>query len=61
MITQDNLSSLLDQLGFTQSGQKYSKTIGDATLTVDRKKKRNFLPGSAGYGNTPSHHMQSWR
>lgn len=37
MITQDNLRQLLDHLGFTQSGPRYSKTIGDATLAVDFK------------------------
>lgn len=41
MITLDNLDQLLDQLGFTKSGQKHSKTIGDAMLTVDRKKAKS--------------------
>ena len=48
MITQDNLSSLLDQLGFTHTGQKHSKTIGDATLTVDRKKGEISYPEAQG-------------
>lgn len=48
MITKDNLSTLLDQLGFTQTGQKHSKTIGDATLTVDRKKGEISYPEAQG-------------
>ncbi len=48
MITLDTLSSLLDQLGFTHSGQKHSKTIGDATLTVDLKKGEISYPEAQG-------------
>lgn len=48
MITKDNLSQLLDQLGFTRTGQKHSKTIGDATLTVDRKKDEISYPEALG-------------
>lgn len=48
MLTQDNLPSLLDQLGFTQSGQKHSKTIGEATLTVDLKKGEIAYPEAQG-------------
>ena len=32
MLTQDNLNQLLDRLGFSKSGKRHSKTIGDATL-----------------------------
>lgn len=48
MITLDNLSLLLDQLGFTQIGNKHSKTIGDATLTVNRKKGEISYPEAQG-------------
>lgn len=48
MITLDTLSQLLGQLGFTQTGQKHSKTIGDATLTVDRKKGEISYPEAQG-------------
>lgn len=48
MLTQDNLPSLLDQLGFTQSGQKRSKTIGEATLTVNLKKGEIAYPEAQG-------------
>lgn len=48
MITLDTLSSLLDQLGFNHSGQKHSKTIGDATLTVDLKKGEISYPEAQG-------------
>ncbi len=48
MITHDNLDQLLDQLGFTKSGQKHSKTIVDATLTVDRKNGEISYPEAQG-------------
>lgn len=48
MITLDTLNQLLDQLGFTHTGQKHSKTIGDATLTVDWKKGEIFYPEAQG-------------
>lgn len=48
MITHDNLGQLLDQLGFTKSGQKHSKTIVDATLTVDRKNGEISYPEAQG-------------
>lgn len=48
MISRDNLSQLLDQLGFTKSGQIHSKAIGDATLTVDWKKGEISYPEAQG-------------
>lgn len=48
MITLDTLSPLLDQLSFTQSSQKHSKTIGDATFTADRKKGEISYPEAQG-------------
>ena len=48
MLTQDNLAELLNQLGFTQAGQKHSKTIGDAMLTVDLKKGEISYPEAQG-------------
>ena len=48
MITSDNLSALLDLLGFTKLGHKHSKTIGDATLTVNRKKGEISYPEAQG-------------
>lgn len=44
MINKDNLDEMLALLGFSQTGQKHSKTIGDATLTVDRKKGEISYP-----------------
>ena len=44
MITKDNLSTALELLGFAKAGQKHSKTIGDATLTVDWKKGEISYP-----------------
>lgn len=44
MINKENLANLLDQLGFTRSAQKSSKTISDATLTVDWKKGEISYP-----------------
>lgn len=48
MITQDNLDQLLVQLGFTKSDRRHSKAIGDATLTVDRKKGKIVHPEAQG-------------
>jgi type I restriction-modification system DNA methylase subunit len=48
MITQSNLSQLLDQLGFTKNAQKHSKTIGEATLAVDWKKGEISYPEAQG-------------
>ena len=48
MITLDTLSQLLGQLGFTQTSQKHSKTIGDATLTVDWEKGEISYPEAQG-------------
>jgi type I restriction enzyme M protein len=48
MITKENLSTLLELLGFAKTGQKHSKTIGDATLTVDWKKGEIFYPEAQG-------------
>ncbi len=44
MINKDNLSTALELLGFAKSGHKHSKTIGDATLTVDWKKGEISYP-----------------
>lgn len=44
MITKDNLSTALELLGFKKVGQKHSKTIGEATLTVDWKKGEISYP-----------------
>ena len=48
MIAKDDLGDLLTLLGFSKAGQKYSKTIGDATLAVDWKKGEISYPEAQG-------------
>ncbi len=47
MITLDNLRQLLDHLGFTRSGQRYGKPIGDTETIKQRAISANALIAAA--------------
>ena len=48
MITKDNLKPLLKQLGFEESNDIFTKTINEATLTVDFKQQKIIYPEKEG-------------
>lgn len=48
MITKDNLSTALEMLNFKKTGHRHSKTIGEATLTIDWKNGEISYPEAQG-------------